>query len=157
MKTTSSDPLPFILTFVWFGFVAAISFMEAPVKFTAPSLTLAVGLDVGRRVFTVLNKIEIVFSLAGLFLLFRSGFPPRIMVLMTGLAGIVALQTLWLLPALDARALLYISGSTPLPSQLHHLYVAAEAIKLTGLLVLGIWQVNHFRKVILRERTPLSA
>lgn len=159
MKKTTAQPLPFVITFIWFGFVAAISFMEAPVKFTAPSLTLPVGLDVGRRVFGVLNKIEIVFALAGLFLLVKSGFPSRVMYLMAGLAGIVALQTFWLLPALDARALVYIAGGTPPPSNLHFFYVALEAAKLAGLLVLGTWQVNHFRLAVRQdaEKHPLSA
>jgi hypothetical protein len=149
MKKAIVSPLPFVISFIWFGFVAAISFMEAPVKFTAPSLTLAVGLDVGRHVFGVLNKIEIVFALAGLFLLVKGGFPSRITYLMAGLAGIVASQTFWLLPALDSRALVYISGGTPPPSNLHLCYVVVEAAKLAGLLVLGIWQVNHFRLAVL--------
>src|SRR3712207_8678966 len=59
--TLFRSSLAFIITFIWVGFLAAISFMEAPVKFTAPSLTLAVGLDVGRHVFAVLNKVEWVF------------------------------------------------------------------------------------------------
>ena len=157
MKTTSSDPLPFILTFVWFGFVAAISFMEAPVKFTAPSLTLAVGLDVGRHVFAVLNKIEIVFALASLLLLLRGRYTSRIIFLTLTLCGIVALQTFWLLPALDARALVYISGNTPPPSHLHFVYIVIEALKLLGLFVLGVWQVNFFRNAVLQQREAWPA
>lgn len=41
----------------WFGYTLAINLMEAPVKFQAPSLTRAVGLDVGRHVFSALNKV----------------------------------------------------------------------------------------------------
>jgi hypothetical protein len=109
-----------------------------------------VGLDVGRHVFAVLNKIEIIFALAGLFLLLKGGFSSRIQYLIASLAGIVALQTFWLLPALDARALVYISGGTPPPSNLHLCYLVLEAIKLACLLVLGIWQVNYFRFAVLQ-------
>lgn len=159
MKKAACSPLAFVVTFVWFGFVSAISFMEAPVKFTAPSLTLAVGLDVGRHVFAVLNKVEIGFTLVSLLLLARGGWPVRIACLLTGVAGIVALQTLWLLPALDVRALVCIGGGTPPPSQLHLLYVALEAVKVIGLLVLGTWQVNHFQQTLTREekKTTLTA
>jgi hypothetical protein len=38
-------------TFVWMGMVLAISFLEAPLKFRAPGLILAVGLSIGRLVF----------------------------------------------------------------------------------------------------------
>jgi hypothetical protein len=155
MKKAACSPLAFVVTFVWFGFVSAISFMEAPVKFTAPSLTLAVGLDVGRHVFAVLNKVEIGFTLVSLLLLVRGGWPTRIAGLLAALAGIVALQTLWLLPALDARALVYMAGGTPLPSRLHFLYVALEAAKGVGLLILGNWQVNHFRGALLRRINSL--
>ncbi len=151
MKKAACSPLAFVVTFVWFGFVSAISFMEAPVKFTAPSLTLAVGLDVGRHVFAVLNKVEIGFTLVSLWLLVQGGWPARVAGLLVGMAGIVALQTLWLLPALDARALVYMGGGTPPPSRLHFIYVAFEAAKVAGLLVLGAWQVNHFRSTLLRE------
>ncbi len=78
MKKAACNPLAFVVTFIWFGFVSAISFMEAPVKFTAPSLTLAVGLDVGRHVFAVLNKVEIGFTLVSLWLLVQGGWPARV-------------------------------------------------------------------------------
>ena len=52
------------LGFVWAGLVVGISFIEAPVKFTAPSLPLSVGLDVGRHVFAALNRAELLLALA---------------------------------------------------------------------------------------------
>jgi hypothetical protein len=36
---------------VWLGMVLAISFLEAPLKFRAPGVTLAVGLGIDRLVF----------------------------------------------------------------------------------------------------------
>lgn len=40
-----------ILPVFWFGMVVAISFLEAPIKFRAPGVTLAIGLGIGRKVF----------------------------------------------------------------------------------------------------------
>jgi hypothetical protein len=46
---------------LWIGFVLAISFTEAWVKFQAPFLPRYYGLDVGRTVFPVLNAVEVAF------------------------------------------------------------------------------------------------
>lgn len=122
---------------------------ESPVKFTAPSLTLAVGLDVGRHVFAALNKAEIVFALTNLLLLFVAKPPARIIVLFSVVGLILSLQTVWLLPALDTRALVIISGNTPPPSYLHMTYIVVEAIKLVALFVLGCSQVGYFTTEII--------
>ena len=52
-----------ISIFIWLGFVGAISFMEAWIKFQAPGVTLPVGLGIGRLVFAALNKVEWVLLL----------------------------------------------------------------------------------------------
>lgn len=49
--------------FLWIGFVCAISFMEAWVKFRAPGVTLPLGLGIGSLVFKALNKAEWVFAI----------------------------------------------------------------------------------------------
>jgi hypothetical protein len=50
--------------FVWLGMVVAISFMEAPLKFHAPGVTLQIGLGIGRLVFRALNAAELVLAMA---------------------------------------------------------------------------------------------
>ncbi|MEO8647987.1 MAG: hypothetical protein ABI539_02355 [Acidobacteriota bacterium] len=55
--------LQIAIPFVWSGMLAAISFMEAPLKFQAPGVTLPIGLGIGRLVFFALNKAEIVLGL----------------------------------------------------------------------------------------------
>ncbi len=57
-----NNPVNIITTFLWIGFVCAISFMEAWLKFQAPGVTLAVGLGIGQLVFALLNKVEWVFA-----------------------------------------------------------------------------------------------
>jgi hypothetical protein len=46
--------------FLWAGLVAGISFLEAPLKFTVPHITVALGVGIGRVVFHALNKVEII-------------------------------------------------------------------------------------------------
>ena len=60
--TTVKMPIALIITFLWIGFVCAISFMEAWLKFRAPGITLPLGLGIGRIVFDALNKMEWIFS-----------------------------------------------------------------------------------------------
>ena len=48
-----------ILPVFWLGMVAAISFLEAPIKFSAPGVSLAIGLGIGRKVFTALNAVGV--------------------------------------------------------------------------------------------------
>ena len=56
--------------FVWLGMVLAISFLEAPLKFRAPGVTLPLGLGIGRLVFRALNICEAVLAAVVLVALF---------------------------------------------------------------------------------------
>jgi hypothetical protein len=66
-------------TFVWLGMVLAISFLEAPLKFRAPGITVPLGLGIGRLVFRALNACELVpaavvaLVIGGIFLLAGGG------------------------------------------------------------------------------------
>ncbi len=123
--------------FVWAGMVLGISFLETPVKFTAPSVTLPIGLDVGRHVFGVFNKVEIAAALliCGLLIGMR---PQRVVWLpLAFVALVVALQSVWLLPVLDARVGMILARQIPPPAPYHIVYVGLEFLKLTCLLVAG--------------------
>jgi len=50
----------------WAGLIAGISFIEAPLKFQAPGITIPLGLGISQLVFQFLSKVEIVL----LFFLF---------------------------------------------------------------------------------------
>ncbi len=119
---------------VWAGMVAGISFIEAPVKFTAPQVTLAIGLGIGRLVFSWLNKFELVFGVLVIFGLYVNQASFRIWLPVLLLSFVLMLQTTWLLPALDTRALQIIAGKVPGPSNLHFVYVTLEIFKV-GLLL----------------------
>jgi hypothetical protein len=137
----------FVISLLWLGFFGAISFMEAPVKFTAPSLTLAVGLDVGRHVFAALNKVEIGFAALLALAMLSTQVNTRTKRLFLIPLSILLTQTFWLLPALDARALVYISGQTPPPSSLHLIYIIAEGVKLLSLALLACSQLKDFSRL----------
>lgn len=132
-------PVAVIAVFLWIGFVGAISFMEAWLKFRAPGVTIPLGLGIGRLVFTALNIVEWVFVLAVTSDLLWRDFNLRWMHLWI-LIPIVLLiaQSFWLLPALDTRAEMHIQGLEVPPSSLHFVYVALEVLKVSALFVFGI-------------------
>ena len=135
----------FVFTLLWLGFVLAISFMEAWVKFRAPSISMAQGLDVGRQVFSALSWVERGFCF--LLLLQVCFFPSStsINILIGLLTGLLILQGAWLLPALDQRALVYISGGTPVGKSPHIYYIIAEVMKVILLAWLGLLQIVQFK------------
>jgi hypothetical protein len=123
--------------FVWLGMVLSISFLETPLKFRAPGITLPLGLGIGRLVFRALNRAEVV--LAALLTAAYLAAPP-------GSAGWVLLAVAWLLlavqvgvlrPRLDRRTAALIAGQT-LPASRHHVaYIALEGAKVIVLVGLG--------------------
>lgn len=138
--TVVNHPIALISTFLWIGFVCAISFLEAWLKFKAPGVTIPIGLGIGRLVFAALNKVEWVFAIAIIanliFSKWQWGQFNSLFLLIPIM--LLLIQTLWLLPALDARAELHIQGASVPHSNLHFYFVAMELIKVIGLFVWGI-------------------
>jgi hypothetical protein len=128
---------PSWVAFVWFGITAGISLLETPVKFTAPTITRPVALDVGRVVFAALNKVELALLVLVLVLVRVSGRSRELIAPCAGLALILIAQSLWLLPELSARAQSIITGVEPGPSIAHAAYSVLELAKLVLLLYLG--------------------
>ena len=142
MSTRVKSPLVIIVLFLWIGFVCAISFMEAWLKFQAPGVTLPIGLGIGRLVFGALNKVEWVFALAILLTSFvkqRGSIKRQNLYFLIPL-HILILQSIWLLPALDVRAVQLIEGQVVPPSNLHFYYVGCEVVKVIALVSIGIKQ-----------------
>jgi hypothetical protein len=106
------------------------------VKFRAPGVDLKTGLSIGKKIFTVLNRIEWFFAV-GVFVSII-GFADRGLYIKVGLIVIVLiLQSFWLLPNLNRRATRIIGGER-LPSSKTHIYfVVLELIKLILLVVIG--------------------
>ncbi|MEZ5016110.1 MAG: hypothetical protein R2800_03605 [Flavipsychrobacter sp.] len=135
------------VAFIWSGAVFAISFLEAWLKFRAPGVTLPIGLGIGRIVFAALNKIEWLFCIAIIACLIFQGtltLTANTLILII-IASLLLLQTFWLLPQLDARAELHISGQDTAPSSLHLLFIIAEALKIILLVSFGLAQFEKFK------------
>ena len=126
------------VTFVWSGMVLAISFIEAPLKFRAPEVTLRIGLGIGRLVFRALNTAEVVlaFVLLGAVLIER----PARSIVITGAIALVALivQLAAVRPRLARRSDLVLAGADVPRSHAHYVYVGLEVVKLSALLATGI-------------------
>lgn len=130
--------LQIVVPFIWFGMVGAISFMEAPLKFRAPNVTLALGLGIGKIVFQMLNRIEIVFAIIMFVSLFFARPATNFALYIFGaIFVLLLLQTVWLLPLLNARAEQVIAGTTAPPPNTHLIFIAFEVLKFIMLFILG--------------------
>jgi len=138
--TVVKMPIALIFTFVWIGFVCAISFMEAWLKFRAPGITVPLGLGIGRLVFNALNKVELVFAFVIFVNILRdiSNILKWQKLAFAIPITLLLIQTIWLLPTLDARAEMHIQGQLVPPSNLHFYYVGMEVFKVASLTIFGI-------------------
>ena len=123
---------------VWLGMVLAISFLEAPLKFRAPGITLALGLGIGRLVFAALNRVEVVLA-AVVILGAAFGQHPAGLVVAVAVAVVaLAAQLLFVRPFLVRRSNRVLNGEQGPRSRAHHAYVALEVVKVLAL-ISAIW------------------
>ncbi|MBV9640402.1 MAG: hypothetical protein JO330_12705 [Mycobacteriaceae bacterium] len=124
--------------FVWFGMVIAISFMEAPLKFRAPGVTLRIGLGIGRLVFRALNGAELVLAAVVLAALAFDLPPARILVAIIVAVVALAVQLFTVRRWLNRRSDAVLAGQDGPRSRAHYAYIGLELIKVVALLVAGI-------------------
>ncbi|MGJ6124198.1 hypothetical protein QN239_16675 [Mycolicibacterium sp. Y3] len=124
--------------FVWLGMVLAISFVEAPLKFRAPGVTLPIGLGIGRLVFRALNAAESVLGLVVIAALALSHPPVAAVVATATAAGALVVQLIAVRPRLTRRSDAVLAGAEVPRSRAHHVYVGLEVIKVLSLVVAGI-------------------
>lgn len=140
MTATVKDPYIIPIVYLWIGFICAISFMEAWLKFKAPGVNIQIGLGIGRLVFSALNKVEWFFACMIIISLFvsKNYFFSFYHIFYYLPLLLIALQTFWLLPILDIRAQMHIDGKIVPHSNLHWYYVAMEIIKVVSLFLFSI-------------------
>lgn len=126
------------ICFIWAGLVLGISFLEAPLKFTAPGIDLKLWLGIGRIVFTALNKIELILGVTAVLLLVLEKPKKSSLITLVGVIFILVLQSFWLLPILDARAQEILANKLVIPSGHHIYYIGLEVIKVILLLLTGV-------------------
>ncbi|GAA5049855.1 hypothetical protein [Nocardia callitridis] len=126
------------LIFVWLGMVLAISFLETPLKFRAPDVTLRIGLGIGRLIFRALNIAEVVLALA-ILITAVVDTPDAPGVIATAVAVVVLLvQLVAVRPGLTKRSDAVLAGLDAPRSNGHWVYVGLEVVKVVALLVAGI-------------------
>ena len=139
----------FIVTLLWIGFVLALSFLEAPLKFQAPSVTTPIGLEIGHLVFHALNRIEWLFTIligVSLYFVVPSN---RIIFVALVILMILIVQTVLLFGPLDTRTLAIINGETVPEAAYHLYYIAFEVIKLLTLAYFTYLQIQAFQQAVL--------
>jgi len=134
---TTADAIAVAVTFLWLGMVLAISFIEAPIKFTAPGVTLQIGLGIGRKVFRVLNSVEAVAAIVLIGCLVSSHHRPQSFATGVAIIALVA-QLVFVSPGLKKRSDAVLAGEDAPRSKAHHAYIALEVVKVVTLIVAGV-------------------
>ncbi len=130
-------PFIFALLFLWIGIFISISFIETPLKFQVTGMTLPIALELGKITFGISTIIQFVLLGIILLLLFINrkeiNYPMKICVII--LTIILCLEKFWMLPVLDARADILMTGKGLPPTPLHDYFIYAESLKLLMLIV----------------------
>lgn len=126
------------ISFVWLGMVLAISFLEAPLKFRAPGVTVQIGLGIGRRVFRALNVIEVALAVVILVATVADPPPATVTTAFAVAFATLALQLGALRPRLNRRSDKVLAGLDAPRSRGHYVYVGLEVIKVLALATGGI-------------------
>ena len=129
--------------FTWFGMVVAISFVEAPLKFRAPGVTLKIGLGIGRRVFRALNTIEVLLAILIIIAALLGSLPRAANAAISVAVIALLVQLVAVRPLLSRRsdAVLSAPAADAGPttrSRVHYVYVGLELVNVAALLVGGV-------------------
>jgi len=127
--------------FLWLGMVLAISFVEAPLKFRAPGVTIQIGLGIGRLVFRALNICEAALAAVALVGVVLGGAPVVVFVALGVAVAALGAQVVGVRPALTRRSNAVLADAAVAESgrsHAHLFYVGLEAAKVVALAVSGI-------------------
>lgn len=136
MDTTSAVAVA--ATFTWLGMVLAISFLEAPIKFRAPGVTLPIGLGIGRLVFRALNTAEVCLAVVIAAAIVLDPRDDAAFVALGVAALALVLQLVAVRPVLTRRSDAVLAGAEGPRSHAHLWYVGAELVKVVALVAGGV-------------------
>ncbi|WP_374157439.1 hypothetical protein ACEWX3_19880 [Mycobacterium sp. G7A2] len=125
-------------TFVWLGMVLAISFLEAPLKFRAPGVTLQIGLGIGRLVFRALNVCEALLAVTVIVAVWAGGASTLGVAAAAVAVVMLAVQIVAVRPALTRRSDQVLAGAEGPRSHAHLVYVGLEIVKVIALATAGV-------------------
>jgi hypothetical protein len=128
------------VSFLWLGLVLGISFLEAPIKFRAPGVTIEIGVGIGRLVFRTLNVIEGVLAIVLIVAVAAQGAGMNAVALALAIALIVVLAAgaLVLRPLMDRRVREGRTADRMPRHSMHYFYVGLEVIKVALLVWMGV-------------------
>lgn len=131
MKIYLKNPLVLILFCLMTGMLMTISFLETPLKFQVPGITLPTALGLGKLMFGLSSKIQWGFLIAILILMLISWkhYTKIDFIILTVLFSLLVLEQFWLLPVLDTRVDLLPIGKVVSPTPLHNYFIYAETTK----------------------------
>ncbi len=129
---------------VWLGMVLAISFLETPLKFQAPGISIPLGLGIGRLVFRALNAVEVVLLVLTSVGMFTSSPGTTGWVLVAVLWVVLGVQVVVVRRWLDRRTTRVIAGEDLPRSRQHLVYVALEVGKAGVLVALAAVLLSQF-------------
>jgi hypothetical protein len=124
------------VSFTWLGMVLAISFLEAPLKFRAPGVTVPLGLGIGRIVFRALNRVELLLLVAAIVAVALAPRPVLVGVV-AALVVLLGVQLGLVRPALNRRSDRVLAGEELPRSRGHLAYLALEVAKVALLVAAG--------------------
>jgi len=132
---------------IWLGLIIGISFIEAPLKFTAPGITIPLGLGIGRRVFLAMNIVEVILGILLLIALIsmwrnhrRQELPNFGKMQRYSFIALILLliKTAVIRPLLAVHTDQVLEGSFSGGSTTHYYYIGVEAVLFVVLLLLMV-------------------
>lgn len=126
------------VAFVWLGMVLAISFLEAPLKFRAPHVTLQIGLGIGRLVFRALNAVEVALAIVVAAAIVAGRPSAGVTVALVTAIAVLVVQIALVRPRLTRRSEQVLAGLDAPRSRAHLVYIGLEAAKSIALLAGGV-------------------
>lgn len=145
--------LRIVVPAVWIGLIGGLSFIETPLKFLAPGITMPLGLGIGRLVFNALSIAGVVLWILLVVLGLLAPREDRAgWILLAAVAVASAIQDLGIRPALNARSDVIIAGGDPGPSWLHYGYIAVELLVLALLVAYIVHAARVIRRTVPETR-----
>lgn len=85
MKYQIKYPFIFAVSFFWLGLVIAVSFLETPLKFQVPGMTLPIALELGKTMFGISTNIQLGLMILVFFNLFLNPSKLNKFIICTGI------------------------------------------------------------------------
>ncbi|HWL60771.1 MAG TPA: hypothetical protein VNQ48_07790 [Microbacteriaceae bacterium] len=127
--------LRLILPSVWLGILGALAFIETPLKFLAPGVTVEIALGIGRLVLTTADLIGVGMLLVITLLSIRPRSSRSIWAVLEALWVVLIVQVAVVRPMLNARTDIVLAGGEAGESQLHTVYIVTSFLLLIGIVV----------------------